>query len=197
MTVGQTDMEQSEDKKGSSPANDSLTPKPPRWVENILWYTQNWRRYWPLLLVGLLCVIGYLILTKNDFFFANSETSPRTFKFLDFEDAQLRRMVEESTGWNFDMSDAATYWISFDHTGKLRPAHQPGYYLFDGGTVLVLVNGAKCCEITQMVLTPYSHGLGNPKHVLEREIRRELEVMLKCDPQSVVNCIRGCMGNDD
>jgi len=127
----------------------------------------------------------------------NGRVFAQTFKFANFEDDKLKKMIETATGLKYDFSDMVTYSIRLAHTGNLRPASHEGNYLFDGGVVVVLVNESPCCEINKLKLKSWSDNPGNPKGLLESEIKKELKQKLKENRELVVQRIVECLKNED
>jgi len=190
-------MAESENKKNSARSNDALYPKPPEILENILWLIKYGRKHWKLLLVAVVISSVYLFCSKRDWFLGNSKTLPETFKFVGFEDTELRHTIEESTGLKFDISDNVCYRIAFGHTGSLRPAYNDGYCLFDGGVGAVWINETKCCEIDEIKLEPWPDNPGNPRHLLEAEIKKDLTQKVKKHRELVAECIIRCLKNEN
>ncbi|RPH38545.1 MAG: hypothetical protein EHM87_25410, partial [Burkholderiales bacterium] len=60
----------SDNKKLKEDTRVIVEPKPPEILQNILWIRQNWKKYWDLLLIGLVLLIasGIFVLPKVDFF---------------------------------------------------------------------------------------------------------------------------------
>lgn len=190
-------MAESENKKNSARSNDGLSPRPPEIFEKVLWLKIYARKHWKLLLVALLISSVYLICTKFDRFLRNSKTLPETFKFVDFEDAELVQLIEDSTTLKFDIANDVSYKIRVTHTGTLRPAYREGYCLFDGGVAAVWINETKCCEIDEIRLQSWPDNPGNPRHLLEARIEKDLTEKVKNHRELVAQCIIRCLRNEN
>jgi hypothetical protein len=188
---------QSERKESLDQSNDGLTPEPPRIVKNLLWYRKYGLKHWKLLLLAGAIILAGFILSKPDLFSRNSKILQKTFNFANFEDAELRHAIEESSNLKFDMSDEATYKIKFTHTGNMRPSSHEGYYLFEGGVAVVMINESKCCEINEIKLGSWADNPGNPKYLLEAEIEKDLKKKIIENRKLVVECISKCLKNEN
>jgi hypothetical protein len=189
-------MAESKDKKNSAGSNDRLSPKPPETVRKLLWVFKYGPRYWYLLIPAALFALGVFIVPKLDWFSKNSKNLPKTFNFVDFEDAKLRQAIEESTGLKFSMLDNVTYKITFKHTGSLRPAYHEGYYLFDGGVAVVLINETQCPPINEIKLQSWPDNPGNPKDILEAKIKKDLKQKIIAYRETVAKCLIKCLKNE-
>ena len=187
----------SEHKGNLDQPNDDLTPKAPNILKYLLWFRIFGPKHWKLLLLVGPFILAVFIFSKFDLFTRNSKILQKTFNFVNFENAELQHAIEESTNLKFDISDKVTYKIKFTYTGNMRPSSHEGYYLFEGGVAVVLMNESKCCEINEIRLGAWADNPGNPKYLLEAKIEKDLKRKIIENRKLVVECISKCLKNEN
>lgn len=121
------------------------------------------------------------------------EEVPRSFRIAGINDNVVLQRIADSTGLKYDNSENATFSIRLGYSGSLRPAFNKKYFLYDGGCIVVIVNGEKKCTINELTLSAWSDEPGNPKYLIEKGISKEISEKVIANQNFVINSIITCI----
>lgn len=122
------------------------------------------------------------------------ENIQKTFRILNYDDQILFQELEKRTGYKYDYSENATYSIRFDYSGDIYSSIHNGKYLYNGGKIVIIINNSGECEIEEFNLKQYPDEPGNPKHLLEEELKKEISYLVKSNHEIVIRSLLECLG---
>ncbi len=83
--------------------------------------------------------------------------------------------------------------IKLTHSGEIRSASISGYSLYDGGCVVILIDGSLCSSFPSMKLMAWPHNPGNPTALLKSNIEDTVEAMVLRNEALVLDSIVNCL----
>jgi len=125
-----------------------------------------------------------------------SDQSPKSFRLVNIYDTALESAIAARTGLipSAVASNACT--IEFLFSGGLRPSQRAGYALYDGGYVVVNINGSLCRELKELPLRAWPDNPGNPKETLEKAILDDVRRQVLDHRELVVREIGRCINHE-
>ncbi|PKK82606.1 MAG: hypothetical protein CVT49_12715 [candidate division Zixibacteria bacterium HGW-Zixibacteria-1] len=149
----------------------------------------------------ILAIVGLVIYSGNimDRFSGKSikaENTTQSFRLTGFFNQKLVNNVIKLTGIPYTSTGSATFDISFTQNGLLRPSQKSGYYLYDGGTLLLVINNKIKCEISQLTIPAWSDSPGNPKAILEHNIEQNINDLIASNIELIAARIKECLDNE-
>jgi hypothetical protein len=118
----------------------------------------------------------------------------RTFFISEFANPDLVSKIKAFTGYQWAESSKAEYIITFDYASKFRKSILSENYLYDGGNLTLIINGEMCNSSNfQLSLPKYVDEPGNPKQILEKEIKKYINTKISNDPDSLAGTIGKCI----
>jgi hypothetical protein len=152
-----------------------------------------WRvpRYVVPLAVALIGLVGLIV---GPLPFSDS-AKKRTFRLTDNYSDELKQAIMVATDLEYDPSDDAAFTFRFTHP-PFRTANRAGYYLFDGGSVVLFVNNVDCGQVEELSLPSWPDQPGNQKETLEKELEDTIAQLVEANREIVVQAILECISHE-
>jgi hypothetical protein len=119
-----------------------------------------------------------------------------TFAIIGCSDSALASLVEEQTRLKSDVPTRAGHQVEIGHSGTFLQGSLYNRALFTGGFLVVRVDGTLCDTLRGARVESFMTNPGNYKDLLEAEIQRQLELIVKANRIQLVQIISRCLNDE-
>lgn len=125
------------------------------------------------------------------------QKTSRSFRLTNCNFSELRQAIIETCGLTYDPSSDATYDISFGQTGEIYPADNSQMYLYNGGSITIMIDGSECTCLDQLKLMPWHDYPGNPRNILENRINAQMQELIRTNQDAIIAAMESCVPRYD